>query len=95
VKSKEAPVQARKFGTGKGRRRILDSDWAKPVETPEELERIEPDAFFQIRETAGPVGERQTRNFLLEADRSTMGRRERPGSQRNPILSCGIGYHKL
>jgi DNA-binding Lrp family transcriptional regulator len=44
--------------------------------------RIEPDAFVQIRETEGPIGERQTRNFLLEADRSTMGRKQRPGSRR-------------
>lgn len=38
VKSKEAPVEQRKFGTAKGRGEILDPNWAKPVETPEELE---------------------------------------------------------
>jgi prevent-host-death family protein len=38
VKSKEAAVEPRKFGTGRGRGAILDPDWAKPVETPEELD---------------------------------------------------------
>jgi prevent-host-death family protein len=38
VKSKERTPESRKFGTGKGRGSILDPGWAKPVETPEELE---------------------------------------------------------
>jgi hypothetical protein len=34
--------------------------------------QIEPDAFFTFRDAAVPEGERMTRIFLLEADRSTM-----------------------
>ncbi len=39
VPSKEAPVQPRKFGTLKGRAKIIDPNWDKAVETPEELQR--------------------------------------------------------
>jgi hypothetical protein len=42
---------------------------------------IQPDAFFTLRHTLRPEG-KNTRSFLLEADRSTMPKKERPGSRR-------------
>jgi hypothetical protein len=44
--------------------------------------KIEPDAFFTLQETMSLVGERKTRSFLLEADRSSMPKKERSGSRR-------------
>lgn len=38
VPSKEARVEARKFGTLQGRAEILDPNWDKAVQSPEELE---------------------------------------------------------
>jgi hypothetical protein len=43
--------------------------------------QIEPDAFFTLQDTRRPEG-KNTRSFVLEADRSTMGKKERPGSRR-------------
>jgi hypothetical protein len=43
---------------------------------------IEPDAFFTLRGPAPPAGEKAARSFLLEADRLTMPKIERPGSRR-------------
>jgi hypothetical protein len=43
--------------------------------------RIEPDAFFTLRDARRPEGNNR-RSFLLEADRTTMAKQERPGSRR-------------
>jgi hypothetical protein len=43
--------------------------------------RIEPDAFFTLQDARRPEG-KQRRHFVLEADRSTMPKQQRPGSRR-------------
>ena len=42
---------------------------------------IQPDAFFQLKDTRLPDGQNR-HSFFLEADRSTMPTQPRPGSQR-------------
>lgn len=43
--------------------------------------RIEPDAFFMLQDARRPEG-KNTCSFVLEADRITMPKKERPGSRR-------------
>lgn len=42
---------------------------------------IQPDAFFQLKDTRRPAGN-NSRSFFLEVDRSTMATKSRAGSQR-------------
>lgn len=42
---------------------------------------VQPDAFFQLKDTRFPDGQNR-RSYFLEADRSTMGTKPRAGSQR-------------
>jgi len=70
-----------KLVTWKQEREIHDS-FEVTVHGEREVIKIEPDAFFTIGELSGPPGQRQIRSYLLEADRMTMSKKERPGSRR-------------
>jgi hypothetical protein len=75
IATRPGPIQLVAWREGDAIRDSFD------VGSPPRKVVIQPDAFFQLKDTRLPDGQNR-RTFFLEADRSTMGTRPRLGSQR-------------